>query len=91
MYTMYTELGGEVAGPGMISYEMEWPGSSHAVGIDFYALTTTEKEVVKAQARMAYVSTLYVDNSNQERYGYLKTKLANDYTLGTSNFPATLQ
>ena len=40
---------------------------------------------------MAYVSTLFVDNSNQERYGDLKTQLANDYTLGTSNFPATLQ
>ena len=74
-----------------IAYEMEWPGRSHAVGIDFGALTTLEQDAVKAWARLAYVYTLYVYNANKERYGHLKTQLAKYYTLGTSNFPATLQ
>ena len=75
----------------MIAYDMERPGSSHASGIDFDALTAPEQDAVKARARLAYVSTLYVENSNQERYGDLKTQLAKDYTLGMSNFSATLQ
>ena len=66
MYTVYTASGGEVAGPGMIAYEMEQPGSSHAAGINFDALTAPEQDAVKAQARLAYVSTLYVDNTNQD-------------------------
>ena len=37
MYTLYTTSGGELSGPGMISYDMEWPGSSYASGIDFDA------------------------------------------------------
>ena len=37
------------------------------------------------------MSNLYVETANQERYGDLKTQRANDYTLGTSNFPVTLQ
>ena len=40
---------------------------------------------------LAYVSNLYVENSNQELYGDPKTQLANKYTLCTSNFPAALQ
>ena len=91
MYTVYTISGGEVAGPGMISYDMERPGISHAAGIDFNTLASPEQDAFKARARMLYVSTLYVENSNEERYGYLKTQLANNYTLGTSNFPATLK
>ena len=84
-------MGGEVSGSGMIAYEVERLGSLHAAGVDFNTLASPEKYAVKARARLEYVSTLYVENANQERYGYLKTQLANDYTLGTSNFPATLQ
>ena len=65
MYTVYTSSGGEVAGPGMIAYDMERPGSSHAAGIDFDTLEAPEQDAVKARARLAYISTLYVDNSNQ--------------------------
>ena len=75
----------------MIAYDMEFPGSSHTDGIDFDALTAPEQDSVKSQARLSYVSNLYVENNNQECCGDLKTQLANDYTLGTSNFPATLQ
>ena len=75
----------------MITYEMKRPGSSHAAVIDFDALTTPEKDAVKARARLAYVYTLYVENDNQERYGDPKTQLSNNYTLGKSNFTATLQ
>ena len=74
---MYTISGGEVAGPGMISYDMERPGISHAAGIDFGALITPEQGVFKARAMLSYVSTVYVENSNQERYGDLKTQLTN--------------
>ena len=75
----------------MIVYEMERPGSSHAAGIDFDVLTSPKQDTFKARARLAYVSTPYVDNANQECYGDLKTQLANDYTLGTPNFPVILQ
>ena len=75
----------------MIAYEMERYGSSQAAGVDFNTFETPEQDTVKAWYRLAYVSTLYIENSNQERYGDLKTQLANDYTLDTSNFPATLQ
>ena len=88
---MYTASGGEVAGPGMIAYDMEQPGSSHAAGVDFNTLASPEKDAVKERDRLSYFYTLYVDNSNQERYGDLKMQLANNYALGTSNFPATLQ
>ena len=91
MYTVYTAWGGQVSGPGIIAYEMERPGSSHAAGVDFNTLASPEKDAVKEQDRLSYFYTLYVDNSNQELYGDLKTQLANDYTLDTSNFPATLQ
>ena len=75
----------------MIVYDMERHGSSHAYGIDFDALTAPEQDAVKAWDGLEYVSTLYIENSNHERYRDLKTQLANDYTLDTSNFPATLQ
>ena len=71
----------------MIAYEMEWYGSSQAAGVDFNTLENPEQDTVKARSRLAYVSTLYIENSNQERYGDLKTQLANYYTLYTSNFP----
>ena len=38
MYTVYTASGGEVAVPGMITYEMERPGTSHASGISLNSL-----------------------------------------------------
>ena len=76
---------------GIIAYEMERPGRSHAASVDFYTLASPEKDAVKSRARLGYVYTLYVENDNQERYGYLKTQLANEYNLGTPNFPATLQ
>ena len=44
---------------------MERPGSSHAAGNDFDVLTTPEHNAVKAQVRLAYVSTLYAENANQ--------------------------
>ena len=75
----------------MISYELQHPGSSNASGIGLDALTSPKQDAVKARARLAYFSTLYVDHFNQEHYEDLKTQLANDYTLGASNFPVTLQ
>ena len=75
----------------MIAYAMERLGISHASGIDFDSLTAPEQDAVKAQARLACVSILYVDNANQERYGDLKTQLAKDYNLGMSNFSVNLQ
>ena len=75
----------------MITYKMEGPGSSHAAGTDFNSLSIAEQDSVRARARLAYISFLYVENANQERYGDMKTQLANDYIMGTSNFPATLQ
>ena len=50
----------------MIAYEMEQPGSSHAAGVDFDTLASPEQDAVKARDRLAYVSTLYVENTNQE-------------------------
>ena len=91
MYTVYTASGGEVSEPGIIAYEMERAGRLYVTGTDFSSLSTADQDVVTVQARLAYISTLYVENANQERYGYLKTQLDNDYTMGTSNFPATLQ
>ena len=52
----------------MITYEMERPGSSHAAGIDFDTLACPEQDAVKARARLAYFSTLYVENSKKERF-----------------------
>ena len=69
----------------MIAYDMKRPGSSHASGIDFDTLAALEKDAVKSQATLAYVSTLYVENANQERYGDLKTQLANDRKWGNSS------
>ena len=43
MYTVYTTSVGEVAGPGMIAYEMERPGSSHAASVDFDTLASQKK------------------------------------------------
>ena len=91
MYTVYTASGGDVAGTVMIAYDMERPGGSHAAGTDFNSLSIAEQDSVRARARLAYISFLYVENANQERYGDMKTQLANDYIMGTSNFPATLQ
>ena len=91
MYTVYTASGGEVAGPGIIAYQMERPGSSHDSGTGFNSLSIAEQYAFRARARLVYISTLYVDNTNQERYGDLKTQLANDYIMGTSNFTVTLQ
>ena len=62
---MYTTSGREVAGPGMIAYDMDRPGSSHAAGINLDVLTSPEQDSVKARARLAYVSTLYLENDNQ--------------------------
>ena len=90
MYTVYTALVKEVVGPGIIYYYMELPGISHDAGNDIDSLSIAEQDAVRARARLAYISTLYVENSNQERYGDLKTQLANDYIMGTSNFTATL-
>ena len=90
MYSVYTASGGELAGPGIIAYEMERPGSLHAASIDFDTLESPEQDAVKAWDRLACVYTLYVENSKQERYGNLKTQLASDYTMGMSNFPAAL-
>ena len=47
MHTVYTTLGGEVAVPGMIAYEMERPGSSHDAGIDFDTLEAPEQDSAK--------------------------------------------
>ena len=73
MYTVYNASGREVAGLGMIVNEMERPGSSHADVTDFNSLSISEQDAVRARARLEYISTLFVDNANQERYGYLKT------------------
>ena len=89
MYTVYTALGGDAAGPGMIAYEMERHGSSHAAGIDSDTLLAPKKNAVKARATLAYVSTIYVENSNQERYGDLKTLLANDGKWGNGSICRT--
>ena len=70
---------------------MERPGSSHNAGTDFNLLPIAEQDAVRERARLAYISTVYVENSNQERYGDLKTQLSNYYIIGASNFPATLQ
>ena len=91
MYTVYTASGVDVSGPWMITYKMEGPGSSHAAGTDFNSLSIAEQDSVIAPARLAYISFLYVENANQERYGDMKTQLANDYIMGTSNFPANIQ
>ena len=51
MYTVYTALGGEAAGPGMIAYEMERHGCSHAAGIDFDTLSAPKKTQSKHELR----------------------------------------
>ena len=60
IYTLYTTSRGEVAGPGIIAYKMECPGSSHVAGTDFNSLSIAEQDTVRARARLVYVSTLYV-------------------------------
>ena len=35
MYTVYTSSGGDIAGTGMIAYDMYQPDSSHSAGTDF--------------------------------------------------------
>ena len=75
----------------MIAYEIEQPDSSNTAGTNFNLFSIAEQEAVIARVRLAYISTLYVDNSNQERYGDLKTQLSNDYIMGTSKSTATLQ
>ena len=70
----------------MITYYMDQPGSSHTAGIGVDALTSPERDTVKARASLEYVSTLYVQNTKQERYVDLKTQLDNDYIPDTSNF-----
>ena len=52
MYTVYTASGGEVAGSGMIAYDMERPGSSHTSGIGLDAIKSPEQDAVKARARL---------------------------------------
>ena len=75
----------------MISYEMERFGSWHTAGTDFNSISIAEQDAVRERARLTYISALYVENANQESYGYLNTQLDNNYIMGTSNFPLTLQ
>ena len=65
IYNVYTSSGGGVAGPGMVAYQIERPGSSHAAGTDFNSLSIAEQDAVREQSRLAYISTLYVENANQ--------------------------
>ena len=44
IYTVYAKSGGEVAGPGMIAYDIERPVSSYAAGIDFDSLISPEQD-----------------------------------------------
>ena len=73
----------------MIAYEMERHGSSHAAGIDFNTLLAPERYAVKARSMLACVSTIYVENSNQERYGDQQTILANDGKWGNGSICRT--
>jgi hypothetical protein len=45
---------------------------------------------VLAKAKTLALSTLYMENSNQNHYGVINQKLENDYLVGQDNYPKDL-
>ena len=75
--------GGSFNLPGVDNYvrERKYPG------IAAESLTDEQNDQVKSAGRELSVSTLYIINSNKQRYGSLRQDLENDYLKGHSNYP----
>ena len=86
LITTAEACGGSFVIPGVSDMlkEQQFPDTS------FVFLTDVERNKFKESVRQLTLATLYVRNSNKDRYASLRQKLENDFLCGQNNYPATL-
>ena len=63
---------------------------AHYPGISSDQLTKKQKDNADVITRELSLATLYIMNSNRQRYGQLKQDLENDYLKGHTNYPSNM-
>ena len=53
-------------------------------------ITAAERRVAEEEANESVKAALLISGADKQRYGKLKDKLANNYLLGTNQYPDTL-
>ena len=59
-------------------------------GVPLLKLTPSQKENVDIMTRELSLATLFIMNSNKQRYGQLRQDLENDFLKGHENYPANM-
>ena len=78
--------GGHFAFPGIKNYvkESQFPDMAED------EITDADRKIIQRDARELSLATLYVINSNRQRYSSLKQDLENDFLKGHNNYPANM-